>query len=145
MEDDFMKGVVYVVEATHNEKMHLWLEWHCNHEGITWDDNSSGLSVVIGDLADMPVAISLFKADILGQTVLFWELTSQVQDYRMAEEWLKENVEAHSMSGVLNDHRPCRTDVSNFSHCMSYLMKNRGKSYKDFPRIWDISRQRPAR
>ena len=70
-DDEFLRDVVYVVEATGNEKSNLWLEYHCNHKGITWEDDGGGLLLTIGELADMPVCISLFKSDILGQTVLF--------------------------------------------------------------------------
>lgn len=138
---EFLGDIEYVVEATHAERSFLWERWHCNFENISWEDQSLGYLLAIGELAEMPVCISVHKSKILGHWVLFWELTSQVQDYRMARDWLKENVVAFSDP---EGPRARNTDVDNFFHCIHHLLDKNGDSMKNHPRIWDLMLRRPA-
>lgn len=133
----FFENVVYVVEATSDEYHFLWREYAQNRLGFDWDDRlgpNSALMIQIGSLDNRPVNIMVRKARLLGRVVVFWEMTSQVQDYKMAREWLGEVSEAYREGHEYN--------VANFSHCVNHLCKLNGKNPRDYPRIWDHVRKK---
>lgn len=91
MYEDFLKDVVSVVEANTFEDFTLWEKWH---EKVDWVQNCSntGMGVTIGELAGMPVCISLFTCMVNKKKVLFIHPTSMVVDWRLIENWLQENM-----------------------------------------------------
>jgi hypothetical protein len=93
---DFLDGVVGVVEANSYESMCLWQEWH-KKRGKTWEQGLGGYLPTIGQLDGRPVVLSLFVHKIDGHHLLFIEPTSQVVDHQMIDAWLKANLPATAM------------------------------------------------
>jgi hypothetical protein len=80
------KTVTAFVEANGFEHSRLWSELE---KQISWKEASSCPWLTVGVLDDRPVNV-LFRFDVLnGQTVCFWEPTSQVVDYLLIEDFLK--------------------------------------------------------
>lgn len=107
----FLQGVVGVVEANTYEQHMLWHENRCHGQPKTWVSNTFGLRAVIGDLADMPVCISLLTAEVEDHKLLFVYATSQVVDYRMVDKWLEDTL---PKSAFREDGRVNRVDAMNF-------------------------------
>jgi hypothetical protein len=68
--DKFLLGVVGVVEANSYESMCLWQEQH-ERAGKTWKSGGGGPMVQVGEIADMPVCISLLVNEVDGHRILF--------------------------------------------------------------------------
>ena len=79
----------YLVEADSFAQQALWERWHDRY-GVPWEQVGRGWGGTVGHIDKRPVAVMVFFAHIGGKLVGFWECTSQVADYVMAEEWLKE-------------------------------------------------------
>lgn len=126
LEDPRLRETVYVVEATSYEQQALWLEYsnEARAEGwgspgtrrVTWGQDPSGWSHVVGELAGLPVNVSFRWALICGRRVLFWYACSRVVDSEMCETWLMTHVPAYL------DHH---TDAQNFVHCLSHVERQR--------------------
>ena len=84
------KDVDIALEANTYESVCLWQE--INNRGIVWIDGSVGHSHKIGRLCDMPVVISVIVNKVADMKVAFIDPTSQVVDWRMIDEWIKENM-----------------------------------------------------
>lgn len=87
----FLRGVVGVVKANSYETMCLWREYH-EKLSRPWGAGRSGLMLTVGELADMPVAITLYVNEIDGHRILFLDATSQVVDHRMIEKWMEDKL-----------------------------------------------------
>lgn len=107
----FLDGVIGVVEANSYEKHMLWVENDRRANPKTWTDYNCGLVEVIGFVVDMPICISLFPAEVGGHKLLFIDATSQVVDYRMIDQWLKDNPPA---SAFREDSYVNKTNAMNF-------------------------------
>jgi hypothetical protein len=128
----FLENAVYFVEGDYFAHLSLYREYAINRQGFPWESQSPpGLMTQIGSLEGRPVMIQLTKSRILGQFVCFWEISSQVADYKMAKDWLEE---------VRPDLK--NTDAMNFSHCVNHLLKMTGDSIENYPRIWDPFRKK---
>lgn len=108
--DQFLEGVTGVVVANSYEYFALWSEYKDLKRG-EWKQNLSGLGCGIGELAGMPVTVSLTTAVVEGFKLLFIHAMSQVVDHRMVREWLDANMpdSAKFATGRLNI-----TDAQNF-------------------------------
>jgi hypothetical protein len=107
----FLANVIGAVEANSYEKLMLWDANTRLTPPRIWKENNSGLLEVVGRLADMPVCIGLWTAEIDGHKILFYDATSQVVDYRMIDNWLETNLPktAFRKDGYVN-----KTDAMNF-------------------------------
>lgn len=90
---EFLAGVVGVVEANSYEKLCLWEENH-RRRAMPWVQRMDGLMVVVGNIDDRPVCITLTTADVGGHKILFIDPTSQVVDHAMIEKWLLDTLPA---------------------------------------------------
>lgn len=115
---EFLSGVVGAIEATSFEQHCLWEKY--TEYGVSWDQINPGLLERVGELADMPVCISLFKVKIGGETILFYHATSQVVDHRMIRQWLEDNLPA---SARREDDRINHTDANNSHIVASFVRK----------------------
>jgi hypothetical protein len=114
-------ATAFVVEATSEELMGLWLEWAeeaklhgCGSPGsrrIAWEQISLGYHETIGTLGGMPVAVSVTFARVLGRVVAFYEGVSQVVDHRLVRAWADKAFPASK--GHCN--------AANFHHCVLTL------------------------
>jgi hypothetical protein len=115
------RAAVFLVEATHYESHHLWVDYSEESARHGWGDNriprvpwqqiTLGYSKTIGRCADMPVHVSVSFARVHGHVIAFYEAVSQVVDYRMVEKWLK--TEFPNSRG--------KTNPSNFHICLQEL------------------------
>ncbi len=80
--------VEYIIEANSNEQRYLWTKYK---DHVVWESCPLGHGKTIGSLENRPVFMSFLYAEINGVVVLFWHLTSELADYKMAEDWLLEN------------------------------------------------------
>lgn len=88
---EFLEGVVGVVEATSFEKMKLWDQYK-NEKKVSWVESGTGYLETVGTILDRPVCLSMFTNVVDGHKILFIEATSQLVDWVMIDEWLKENL-----------------------------------------------------
>lgn len=134
-----LKKTVAVVQATSTEQFYLWMEWSKEsgwddldrlrhggrgHPKYRWEQMNPGCWMQIGKIKDMPVCISLTWNRIEGQVVLFWEMTSRVVDYRMAEKWLEDNLKPWPTYD--NGSRRSNHDAMNFHNAMSAVLQAAG-------------------
>lgn len=101
---DFTAGTTYLVEATSFEQLTLWQQWH---EKVEWKEHPQGKAPTVGLLDGRPVVLCFFYAHLSGAKVMFWYATSQVVDYLMIDDYLKENFPDVP-----------RTDAMNFAHAV---------------------------
>lgn len=122
LEDPRTTAVVYVVEATDDERLGLWREYSAEaraHERgtpssprLSWTQDSGGWMAHVGDLAGFPVNVVLTYASINGRPVLFWSPCSRVVDWEMCRMWLEAHIPAFAER---------HTNAANFGHCLSFL------------------------
>ena len=106
---NFLHGVVGVVEANSFESLCLWEE--AEEQGRSWISNNSGFGQTVGQIAGMPVCLSLLTAEVEGHKILFIDPTSQVVDHRMIEEWLAKTL---PKSAFRDDGFVNKTNAMNF-------------------------------
>jgi hypothetical protein len=134
-----LKKTVAVVQATHTERLHLWMEWSSQsgwddikhierggtpHRKYRWEQMNPGCWMQIGKIKGMPVCLELQWVLIEGQVVLFWEMTSQVVDYRMGEKWLEDSLKPWPTYD--NGSRRSNHDAMNFHNAMSAILQAAG-------------------
>lgn len=117
----FMEGVTAFVEATSEEQHTLWAKFssqskeHPDYPKYIWNQNNSGLLVTVGKFGDMPVVLSLYKAKIGNDLVLFYHPTSMVTHSELIEKW----IDTHKPKTAINDRgRLNRTNATNFSNVL---------------------------
>jgi hypothetical protein len=103
----------FIVEATDDERFFLWQE-HVHHGQCkyvkSWKQEYLGFWQQIGVIDNRPICISISFATIGGIYVMFANMTSQLQDFKMMEEWLEKYCPAYA------DRRNNTTDAMNFGH-----------------------------
>jgi len=106
---ELLEGVFGAVEATSFEKLCLWSEY--NERKLQWEDSPFGILFKVGEVDSRPVYVSLTTAIVAGKKILFYNATSEIVDYNMIEEWLKDVLpeSARQITGFVN-----KTDAMNF-------------------------------
>lgn len=112
--EKFFKDTFFLVEADSFSQLKLWEEYPKLQK--FWQQQV-GMSIVIGRLDDMPVKLCCMPVLILGKKVIFWELVSAVQDYRMVEPFFDKICNPKWDNGT----RRARTDAMNFHNVISEL------------------------
>ena len=113
-----LNQVAYVVEATDTERFFIWKEQvdELKLKYVkSWDHHTLGHWQTIGELNGRPICLSASFVTIGGIFTAFVELTSQLQDYKMMEEWLDKYCPAYL------DKRNKVTDAMNFSHIVRVI------------------------
>ena len=99
----FCSGVAGLVEATDCERQYLWQAYSVEAEGLQeymvkpytghprlrWFSHGMLLSRTIGTLMGRPICLQCARATIGGKTIIFWTMTSQLADYKMASDFIK--------------------------------------------------------
>jgi hypothetical protein len=120
--EDRLKETFFLVEADSYAVFTLWqdyaLESPCHKKyamlgPLDWQQ-FDGFWIQIGSIYKRPICLSFTFYRIGGKYVAFWEITSQLADYRMAEKWLAEHFTGRYDGGA----RRAETDASNFHHCL---------------------------
>lgn len=104
--EETLPKVEYIIEANNFEQHCLWEKYH---KRVRWVQILSGDGKTIGHVDGRPVFMSFLYAKINSVLVLFWSITSEVADYKMAEDFLlkhtniKENINLHDAqnNGIL--------------------------------------------
>jgi len=123
----------FVVEANSFEALTLWSQYslsgglHYKDEELPrrkWEQDNHGIWYQIGELAGRPVCVSFFWNVIDGVRVMFYDVTSQVSDILIVEEWLKEHC-----SPTWDHGRRAHCNAMNFHHCLDAIGEiNNGKT-----------------
>lgn len=85
-DDPRFKATEYVVDATFQESHDLWFRW-AEHYRIPWQQESLGAMYQIGSVAKRPIVACVWWARVGPSLVAFVELTSDLADFKMMEEW----------------------------------------------------------
>lgn len=95
----------FMVEASRFERHTLWSEFSKHH---IWHDINAGDVLTIGTLYSRPIVMTFTWAFIDDQCVCFYDCCSQLVDWKMVEDWIKENF--HKTKA--------KTDAANFHICL---------------------------
>lgn len=120
--EQFLAGVSGVVEANTFERHSLWLENdRLGAKGRKWEENLRGYIEYVRWVQGRPICVSMFKATIDGQSILFWDATSQLVDYAIIEDWLEKVIPktARDERGRIN-----KTDAMNFCNVLHRAKEN---------------------
>lgn len=115
---------VFLVEATNFEQFALWKMWspksdtQCYKRLDSWEQDQCGQWFTIGHLDNRPICISVTWAILNGKRVMFWDMTSQLQDYKMAEDFW----EKHFHGKWDNGRRKAMEDANNFHLCVDAVI-----------------------
>ena len=101
------------------------------HPRVKWEQVNPGYIETIGYIKvgkeEMPVAIELTWVRIDGQMVLFWEMSSQVVDYRLAEPWLEKQFGKKGWPTWDKGTRRMSTNGMNFGHAIEAVRQANGE------------------
>ena len=124
LNQEFLKDVEWIIEATSEERFNLWKEWHKN---IDWQNVNFGWSFNIVDLSIkalgskkseiMSVTIEFNFAIINGHKVAFYESNSWVSHYGYIEAFLHTYFQRTHDSYTRWNH----VDAGNIHNCFNYL------------------------
>ena len=116
----FLDGVTGVVECDSYGHHMLWVENHykaieLDHRKLDWKGDQMGMMEKVGEIDGMPVCISLFKATIEGQSILFVDPCSMVVDHRLINAWYENTLPktAFRENGYVN-----KTNAMNFHNTL---------------------------
>lgn len=113
----------FVVEANSCESLYLWKD--CQTHKNEWVADNSGIMVLVGEVNELPVNISVNWNTIDGLKVLFWHPISRMVDYQMIEDWFKRNCNPTYDGGK---RRAC-TSAQNF-HIVIHEARDRKEKWK---------------
>jgi len=117
LKDKRFKDVVSVIEATYFEQITLW---GLNNTKLNWKEDYSGLLIEVGLLNNMGTSICITFATILDRLICFYEPTSLVVDYRLINNWIKDNFKNIS-----------KHDAMNFNNCILHVKDLNAKEIKN--------------
>lgn len=86
-------------------------------ERVEWEQISSGFSIKIGNVNEMPVNVSFSFAIINGKKICFYEAISRIVDYVMVEDWLIDRFQLTNDNYTRWNH----VNASNFHNCINSL------------------------
>lgn len=117
--ENFLAGVVGVVEADSYGGHMLWNENRRRDNPRTWNANTAGFHETVGHFCKNPVCLSLHTAVIDGHKILFVDAVSQVVDHRLIEGWLKRTL---PKSAFRHDGYVNKVDAMNFHNVFPRTM-----------------------
>jgi hypothetical protein len=121
--------VGYVVEATNTERFFIWQQ-HMSHENGAlikkWQQDYCGYCPTIGWIDDRPICACVNFATLDGMLVAFVELTSQLADYKMLDEWVAKYIPVARYDDVLGRCGKS-TNAMNFGHVINEIRYQREK------------------
>lgn len=89
LDKHYVDDVKFLVEANSFEALNLWSEY--KDRGFITEN--TGLWMKVGELGDMPICVSLIVGNIQGVKFILYHPTSVVVDYRIIDEFFRENYE----------------------------------------------------
>jgi hypothetical protein len=117
--DRFLEGVTALVEANSAESQMLWEQNDAYRNAAPkryrqWKSQSAGFMPTIGVFGDMPVTLSLHRAEIGLEQVLFYHSPSMVTHSGIVDDWLKAHAPETAYRGEGKHRHLNRTDATNF-------------------------------
>lgn len=94
------EGVRFACYATNYEQLAIWRE-------TPYEQGRVGHGYTIGEIAGRPVVVCVFVNELNGVKFAFVDATSQLVDWKMVEEWVKQNVCSHVVD-AMNFHNGVR-------------------------------------
>lgn len=118
--EDYFRLAEYVVEVTTAEKHFLWEKYH---KEVDWDEQKffTGFGRDIGRVDKRPITVSFRLILINKLHVLFWEATSELVDYKMIDDYMKE----HCNPMEFGTDRRAKCYAEGFYNCISYSNRDR--------------------
>jgi len=113
--DERFKDTIFAVEATGYERLALWREFRDQFGEKNWEEDSMGFSQQVGELAGLPVMVTVFFTKIFGQRVCFYESESMVTHYDMVKTWVMNQCNNPKW---YNGYRTAQADAMNFHHAI---------------------------
>ena len=69
-----------------------------------WKQEGMGFLLTVGLMDDRPICVTFSFAVISEKRICFWEATSQLVDYVVVENWLKEKFPGVRRTNAMNFH-----------------------------------------
>ncbi len=112
------KEITPLLEEVNNSiKIHNKKVDEENSHRVEWKQVPEGFATLIGELDKRPVYLEFSFAYINGHKIAFYEICSQVADYKMAEDYLKKNFQLTNDGYTRWNH----TNSTNFHNCVNSL------------------------
>lgn len=104
--DERFRDVVAIIEATSTEQFFLWKEFN---KIVPWEHDQRGYSININtsyliSLTKRPINLCFAFIKIAGKRIVFWEPISELVDYFVIDEWIKENLPNVCNENAINFH-----------------------------------------
>lgn len=121
---ELFKDVVFLVEASYNEKFMLW-KMHHWHRIIDmprvkeWKDEGMGRIITLGLVDKRPTCVDIYYASLNGKRIMFYNGSSELVDHKMIEDWLKH----FTLDSIRwdNNSRWAHCDASGFHLCLDAI------------------------
>ena len=119
--EDRLAQTFFIVKATDNERHTLWLQHSKQGESriknpVDWQQVSDGRWLQIGTINNRPICMDFFWAWIDGFLICFYYSTSQLFDWKMADEFLEKH-----FKGTWDKTRRAECNAMNFHHCLNAI------------------------
>lgn len=121
--EDRLKETFFIVEATNFEHHALWLQYskqgeHRLKNPVDWQQVHDGRWVQLGTIDNRPIGMSLNWAWVDGFLICFYSGTSQLFDWKMADEFLEKHFKGKWDRGT----RRAECDAQNFHHVITAIL-----------------------
>lgn len=127
--ENYKRDTVFCVKASSHEMHMLWRDFANNRTAqeygpptrrrVKWEQLNPGSMPTIGTLDKRPICLTIFWARIDGQVVMFYEVTSELVDWRKIRAWLDAEYK-HVPMWDKGTRRPF-CDAQNFHLCLTAI------------------------
>lgn len=121
--DERFNNTIYMVQATHFERLRLWQEFTKYdtpaYPAVDWKDDS-GIILTLGEVAGRPIACEFMFLKINGQRICWYEGSGSLVDYSMIDQWL----EHHTVNKAALFRIPQSNAQNFYNVMMSVNLKN---------------------
>lgn len=130
-----------VVDATHEESFNLWFRW-AEFYRVPWEQDTRGWMGQIGTVDKRPIVASVFWNMVGPSRVAFVEMTSQLADYEMMEQWERAVFPCMSTFGR-------HANAANFGNILSDIERRHGielgqlRERKQIDSFWQVDSELP--
>ena len=119
-DDPRFAQVEFIVAADDFSQQALWGMWQ---EGITWDSDTSRLTVGLGILIGRNVTVEVRFARLNGHMVMFYNSNSDLVDHNLVNTFV-EDVRKIALAARPGSAPADKTDASNFHTCVHFCKRS---------------------
>ncbi len=121
--EDRLAQTFFIVKATSFEHSSLWLQYAKDGEprlenALDWKQISDGRWIQLGVIDNRPIIMSFYWAWIDGFLICFYDGTSQLFDWKMADEFLEKHFKGKWDRGT----RRAECNAMNFHHVINAIL-----------------------